>query len=180
MDACQSIRHISDLMEPFVVKQLQKKHHSHFVFRASDYDSFERLVQINKLNYDLIKYIDPIKENWSAIDIIYFKIKELPEYNPTQEYFRFMDNLRTENKTIIDIEIYEVKTITSNKPSILSVKTDFLQKELKKFNKLMKCIKVYLSGQLSFNLVETNLKDEDFVVQTHYGRKGYYIGEKYP
>ena len=179
MNKWQSMRYVSDMIEPFLVKQLQRKYHSHFVFRASDYDSFERLVQINKFYYNQIKYVDLIKENWSAIDIIYFKIKELPEYVPTQEYFRFMDNLRTENKTIIDIELYEVKTVTSNKPSILSVKTDFLQKELKKLNKIMKCIKVYLSGQLSFNLVETNLEDEDFVVQTHYGRKGYYIGEKH-
>ncbi len=61
----------------------------------------------------------------------------------------------------------------------MSVKTDFLQKELKKFNKIMKCIKVYLSGQLSFNLVETNLEDEDFVVRTHYGSKGYFIGSRF-
>ncbi len=95
MNKSQSMRYVPDMIEPFVVKELQRKYHSFFIFRASDYDSFERLIKIHKFDCSNIDFKHLLIENWSAIDIIYFKIKESPIYKPIQEYFRFMDDLRT-------------------------------------------------------------------------------------
>lgn len=172
----QNQRYIADFIEPFIVKQLQKEHHTFHVYRCSDFNDIHHLISCHKFNIKGLMNFLPILENyWSSIDIIQFKIKELPVYFPNKAYFNILRSLATKEKNVIDIEVYEVKLTKKCKTAILSVKSYECARKLEGIGKRLKYIPVNVFGDISIYYKTRILDPEEFKIETHFGRKGYYV-----
>lgn len=171
----QNARAMSDLIEPFIVKRIQKDNHTFFVYRCSEYSNLKNLFTIHKFNLNNFKYYNLFEKYWSAIDIIMIKIKNMPTFSPTKEYFNSLRNLTIKEKNIIEIIPYEVKLSSKNKKSNLSIKTYEFIEELKQIGRTIKIIKVFTKGKISFQIKESEFNKEDYIIKTHYGRKKYTV-----
>ena len=171
-------RRIVDIIEPFIVKEIQRENHTFFVYRCSDYSSFQALIKVHQFYMlNVLKYKPILNKYWSAIDIIYLKIKETPKFEKTKEYFQTLNNLQVKQKTISELEFFEVKLISKTKKPILSVKTYYLLQELAKIGSKLKFIHVEAKGFIHFITKELDFNKEDYTIKTHYGRKHYYLYE---
>jgi hypothetical protein len=172
----QIIRHFPDLFEPFIVKKIQKKHNTFFAYRCSDYQDIYHLSKCH--NFDLTNisiYLDLFEKYWSAIDIVYFFVDNLPKYSKTKEYFDELRKIELGKKIINDFELYELKIVNPIKNPIISVKTFDLINELKKINKNLIFIKIVVKGNFLINILEESFFNNNYDIKTHYGRKGYYL-----
>ena len=169
-------RRIADIIEPFIVKEIQRKNHTLFVYRCSDYSSFQELIKIHQFNIsNILKYKYILEKYWSAIDILYIKIEEIPIYNRTKEYFQILNDLQIKQKMIFELEFFEVKLDSEIKKPILSVRTYELLQELKNINKNLNFIHVKAKGYIHLITEQVDFNKENYIIQTHYGRKHYYL-----
>lgn len=169
----KTIRKLPDLIEPYIIEELKRVNHTFFIYRCSNYNSFQHLISnekfdIKKLSSNLIT---DIEKYWTAIDAIYLEIAKIPEYHENKEYFNELKKLSTRKKTITNIHFYEIKIIKKLEIPNLSVKTYLFSRELKKHNKEIFFIKVFLKGFLHINYDIEHLTDNKFNVRTHYGNK---------
>lgn len=167
-----NIRVISDFVEPYCVKMLQKKFHTYFVYRCSDYRNFKSLCNLHKFNLEKIdnNIITLIEKYWSAIDIIYLKIHSMPVYSPTVEFFEKFELLRLEPKFVLNINFYEVKVSSGEFEPILSVKSNQFIQELKSFEKHLNVIHISYSGNTFIEIKEMLAESLNYTIRTHYGR----------
>jgi len=176
MSGYQVVRYIPDMIEPFMVKRIQKLHHSFFVYRCSDYNSLAHLLNAHKIAFKVkIELRDLIERYWSSIDLIFFKIAELPEYACTKEYFDCMRKIAEEPKTAYDFEIYEVKLTLGIKKPIISACTVCLFRELQSMGKPARIAAVKLSGEACFSFNYSGFDESSYKIETHYGRQGYHL-----
>ncbi|MBU1202040.1 MAG: hypothetical protein KJ583_03805 [Nanoarchaeota archaeon] len=174
------VRYIADLIEPFIVKQIQREHHTFFVYRCSDYNNLNHLLKCHKLNMNgLETYKELVDKYWTAIDLIYFIVAKIPTYTGDKQYFDTLRELNLQEKIVIDISLYEVKlTIETRKPN-LSVKTYELMNELKKLGKDMRFVHVKLRGDFAITFSNQKFDETKYCVRTHYGRKEYYLEPRF-
>lgn len=170
----QNIRILSDIIEPFIVAQLKRKNHTFFVYRCSDYRNYETFLKINQLQDTLIKnYKLLLEKYWTCIDVIHIKIANMPEYTPTKEYFKKLEDLRTQTNEIIDFELYEIKaTAYSQLKPLLSVKTKECIETFTRLQKNHHIITVYMQGKCNLAYNTKKYQKNDFIIKTHYGRIG--------
>nr|MBC8495960.1 hypothetical protein [archaeon] len=131
----QVIRYIVDLIEPFICKVVQRKKHTFFVYRCSDYFDFNHLLKIHLFKLENNYYKELINDYWSAIDLIYLKIKGIPPYSASKKYFDILTSFILKEKEVIDFELFEIKLTRQTKKSNLSIKTHKLMKLLEKNDK---------------------------------------------
>jgi hypothetical protein len=175
----QNIRNFADLFEPFIVKKIQKKHHTFFAYRCSDYQDIYHLAKCHNLDLSNISInLNLFEKYWSAIDIVYFFIDNLPKYSKTKEYFDELRKIQLGNKIVNDFQLYEVKLVNYTKNPTISVKTFDLINELKKINKELIFIKIVVKGDFFINILEESFFNTNYNIKTHYGRKGYYLIKK--
>lgn len=173
----QVVRYLADLFEPFIVKILQKKFHTFFVYRCSDYETLDILLKLHRLNMDDESLKTLLSKYWTAIDAIYFKIEGIPPYDATRAYFEKLRSLQISEKNVIGFEAFEIKLARDKKPNI-SVKTHEFIKEIEKIGKKLNFVIIDMSGELSLNYRFEEYEDGMCTIRTHYGRKGYYLRPK--
>ncbi|MFT4311801.1 MAG: hypothetical protein ACMXYF_01075 [Candidatus Woesearchaeota archaeon] len=168
----QNIRLMGDLIEPFIVKKIQKEYHTHFVFRCADFRNYQSFLRINQFESTCIQAFNNLLEKyWSCIDIIYVKVKNMPAFTPTKEYFDLIEQLREQKNEIIDFEIYEVKfTSNSQLKPILSSKSYDCILTFEKMCKKIRIITILSTGFCRLQIEEKSFSREDFFIKTHYGR----------
>ncbi|MCF7799040.1 hypothetical protein K9M74_03985 [Candidatus Woesearchaeota archaeon] len=168
----QVVRTIPNLVEPFIVRLLQKKFHTFFVYRCSDYVSFDHLVSSQKFDISYIIDLVPLIDTyWSAIDIIYFSIPETKVYTGKREYFDILRKKSVEMKFVLDVEFFEVKLTTSDILPNLSVRTAKFCEELEQLGRFLHFAKLVLKGDFRLDFDLSKLRLRDFAIRTHYGRK---------
>ena len=175
----QNVRSIGEMIEPLIVKQIQKQNHTFLVYKCNDYSSFKELIKIHRFNCSKKPtYYQLIEKYWSAIDIIHIKIKNMPTFERNKKYFDKLRNLQLQEKEIEDIECFEVKLIGYSQKTVLSVKTYELIKALKKINKELRFIHVNYKGNIHFQIEKVEFKPENYKIRTHYGRENRYENAK--
>jgi hypothetical protein len=172
----------AEMIEPLVVRDIRRKKHSFFVYRCNDYQSLNHLSECHKFDLTNIRNLTYIFEKyWSAIDIIFLEIDLIP-YEPTKNYFDKLRYLERNIKKVKDLHAYEVKCcFRKTDKVVLSVRTHKYMDELKKLGKNSKVYLVNIYGNPIINLYEMNIDEINYCVETHYGRKGFYVdhGSKY-
>jgi len=172
-DADKSTRYMADVFEPFAVSMLKRKHHDFFVYRCSDYQNLGHLCMChgfsmsrlsNQLKQLLVSY-------WSAIDVIHLEIDEKPVYKAEKVYFDYLRELELNDKSVKDIEVYEIKSGFDHKPSIISCNTYKLINELRNIGKDLQIIYYKLKGKMLISSHSRIFNEEQFRVETHYGRE---------
>lgn len=163
----QMSRMMSECIEPLLVHILKKKYHTFFVYRCSDYQNLKHLCECHKFDYKSITKKNLLEEYWSSIDLIYFHVFDLPEYEVSKEYFDALNRLERREKKVMNYVLFEVKISSTLYKPILSVRTKICMELFGKLHKII-VIKYENRARISLDFTHT-IKDCD--VRTHCGRR---------
>jgi len=168
------VRAIADMIEPLILAQVRKDNHTFFAYRCSDYNDFNHLISCHQFDVVGIKKLVPLLElYWTSIDLILFKIIEMPDYDGKKGYFDELRALSLKKKTVVDVDFFEVKMHTGDLKPMLAVNTFACINSLKELGKEMKVVMVKLDGRFKINYSFNLFERKNFFIKTHYGRKGY-------